>query len=82
MVIPWVGYSLSGLVRRVEPLGNAKFVEFITQADPKTMPGVVAIYTGQDFAAPYGTPVRAIGDGENVISREGRRGWALAVRFG
>jgi sulfoxide reductase catalytic subunit YedY len=40
MVVPWVGYSLSHLIDRVEPLGNAKFVEFITQADPKTMPGV------------------------------------------
>ena len=40
MVIPWVGYSLAELIKRVEPLGNAKFVEFITQADPKTMPGV------------------------------------------
>ncbi len=40
MVIPWVGYSLSHLVRKVEPLGNAKYVEFITQADPKTMPYV------------------------------------------
>jgi sulfoxide reductase catalytic subunit YedY len=40
MVIPWVGYSMSKLVEKVEPLGNAKFVEFITQADPKTMPYV------------------------------------------
>jgi methionine sulfoxide reductase catalytic subunit len=40
MVIPWVGYSLSKLVEKVEPLGNAKYVEFITQADPKTMPFV------------------------------------------
>ncbi|MDD2924707.1 protein-methionine-sulfoxide reductase catalytic subunit MsrP [Rhodoferax sp.] len=40
MVIPWVGYSLSELVKRVEPLGSAKYVEFVTQADPKTMPGV------------------------------------------
>ncbi len=40
MVIPWVGYSLSELIKRVEPLGSAKYVEFITQADPKTMPGV------------------------------------------
>ena len=40
MVIPWVGYSLAELIKRVEPLGNAKYVEFITQADPKTMPGV------------------------------------------
>jgi sulfoxide reductase catalytic subunit YedY len=40
MVIPWVGYSLSKLIEKAEPLGNAKFVEFITQADPKTMPFV------------------------------------------
>jgi sulfoxide reductase catalytic subunit YedY len=40
MVIPWVGYSLSELVKKVEPLGSAKFVEFVTLADPKTMPFV------------------------------------------
>jgi sulfoxide reductase catalytic subunit YedY len=40
MVIPWVGYSLSALIRRVEPTGNAKYVEFVTLADPKTMPGL------------------------------------------
>ncbi|UUZ77482.1 protein-methionine-sulfoxide reductase catalytic subunit MsrP [Polaromonas sp. P1(28)-13] len=40
MVIPWVGYSLSELIKKVEPMGNAKYVEFITQADPKTMPFV------------------------------------------
>jgi sulfoxide reductase catalytic subunit YedY len=40
MVIPWVGYSLSELIRRVEPTGNAKFIEFTTLADPAQMPGV------------------------------------------
>ena len=40
MVIPWTGYSLSELIKKVEPLGSAKYVEFITQADPKTMPFV------------------------------------------
>jgi methionine sulfoxide reductase catalytic subunit len=40
MVIPWIGYSLADLIRRVEPQPGAKFVEFITQADSKTMPGV------------------------------------------
>ncbi|WP_038208821.1 protein-methionine-sulfoxide reductase catalytic subunit MsrP [Xenophilus azovorans] len=40
MVIPWVGYSLSELIRRAEPLGSAKYVEFVTLADPKTMPYV------------------------------------------
>jgi methionine sulfoxide reductase catalytic subunit len=40
MVIPWIGYSLAKLVEKVEPLGGAKFVEFVTLADPKTMPSV------------------------------------------
>ena len=40
MVIPWVGYSLADLIRQVEPLGSAKYVEFVTLADPKTMPFV------------------------------------------
>jgi methionine sulfoxide reductase catalytic subunit len=40
MVIPWVGYSMSHLIKAVEPLGSAKFVEFVTLADPKTMPFV------------------------------------------
>jgi sulfoxide reductase catalytic subunit YedY len=40
MVIPWVGYSLAHLIRKVEPTGSAKYVEFITLADPKTMPFV------------------------------------------
>jgi sulfoxide reductase catalytic subunit YedY len=40
MVIPWVGYSLSALLKQVEPTSNAKFVEFTSLADPKQMPGV------------------------------------------
>ncbi|MGA0609472.1 protein-methionine-sulfoxide reductase catalytic subunit MsrP [Caldimonas sp. KR1-144] len=40
MVIPWVGYSLAELIKRVEPTGNAKYVEFHTLADPKQMPYV------------------------------------------
>ena len=40
MVLPWVGYSMSELIKKVEPLGSAKYVEFVTLADPKTMPGV------------------------------------------
>ncbi len=38
MVIPWIGYPLSALIKKLEPLGNAKYVEFVTQADKKTMP--------------------------------------------
>ena len=40
MVIPWVGYSLAELIKKVEPQGNAKYVEFVTLADKKTMPFV------------------------------------------
>jgi sulfoxide reductase catalytic subunit YedY len=40
MVIPWIGYSMSELIKRVEPTGNAKYVEFVTLADPKSMPGI------------------------------------------
>ena len=40
MVIPWIGYSFSEIIKRVEPTGNAKFVEFVTLADRKQMPGL------------------------------------------
>jgi sulfoxide reductase catalytic subunit YedY len=40
MVIPWVGYSLSNLVRRAEPLGSARYIEFTSLADKAQMPGV------------------------------------------
>jgi sulfoxide reductase catalytic subunit YedY len=40
MVIPWVGFPLSDFIKKVEPTSKAKFVEFYTQYDPATMPGV------------------------------------------
>jgi len=40
MVIPWVGFSLSKLIKEVDPTGNAKFIEFISLADKDQMPGV------------------------------------------
>jgi methionine sulfoxide reductase catalytic subunit len=40
MVIPWNGYSLSKLLNQVQPLGSAKYVEFISLADRKQMPGL------------------------------------------
>jgi methionine sulfoxide reductase catalytic subunit len=40
MVIPWVGYSLAELIKRVEPTGNAKYVQFVTLADKAQMPGL------------------------------------------
>ena len=40
MVIPWVGFPLSELIKQVQPKGNAKFVEFVTLADKAQMPGL------------------------------------------
>ncbi|MGE5336387.1 MAG: protein-methionine-sulfoxide reductase catalytic subunit MsrP [Gemmatimonadota bacterium] len=39
-VVPWIGFPLAELIRRVEPTANAKYVEFTTLADPKQMPGL------------------------------------------
>jgi sulfoxide reductase catalytic subunit YedY len=40
MVIPWVGYPMSELIKRAEPTGKAKYVEFVTLADEAQMPGI------------------------------------------
>jgi len=40
MVIPWIGYSLSELIKKAEPTGSAKYIEFVTLDDKKQMPGV------------------------------------------
>jgi len=39
IVVPWVGFSLSELIKRANPLGKAKFVEFTTVLAPDQMPG-------------------------------------------
>jgi sulfoxide reductase catalytic subunit YedY len=41
IVVPWVGFSLSELIKRAQPLGKAKFVEFTTVYDPSQMPGLM-----------------------------------------
>jgi sulfoxide reductase catalytic subunit YedY len=38
MVIPWIGFPLASLLKVVEPLGSARFVEFTTLYDPEQMP--------------------------------------------
>jgi sulfoxide reductase catalytic subunit YedY len=37
IVVPWIGYSLSNLLKQVEPAPNAKFVAFETLYDSKQM---------------------------------------------
>jgi sulfoxide reductase catalytic subunit YedY len=39
MVIPWMGYPLADVVKRLEPGSKAKYVAFTTLYDPKQMPG-------------------------------------------
>jgi len=39
IVVPWVGFSLSELIKRVNPTSKAKFVEFTTILDKTQMPG-------------------------------------------
>jgi sulfoxide reductase catalytic subunit YedY len=39
MVIPWVGFRLGELLKRVEPTSRAKYVAFTTLVDPEQMPG-------------------------------------------
>lgn len=37
IVVPWVGFPLSALLKQVEPTGNAKFVAFESFYDPRQM---------------------------------------------
>ena len=37
MVVPWLGYPLAALLRQVEPLGSARFVEFVSYYDQARM---------------------------------------------
>lgn len=40
MVIPWIGYSLSEVLKRVQPTSAAKYVEFVSATQSDTMPGL------------------------------------------
>ncbi len=39
MVIPWMGFPLADLIKRMQPTSKAKYVYFETLHDPKQMPG-------------------------------------------
>ncbi|MCM2334208.1 MAG: protein-methionine-sulfoxide reductase catalytic subunit MsrP [Anaeromyxobacteraceae bacterium] len=39
MVVPWVGFPLEALARRVEPTSRARYVAFTTLLDPQQLPG-------------------------------------------
>lgn len=40
MVIPWIGYSLATVLKRADPTGSAKYVEFVTAQQADAMPGL------------------------------------------
>ena len=42
MTVPWTGFPLSALVKLAEPTASARYIDFQTLSDPKTMPGVRA----------------------------------------
>jgi sulfoxide reductase catalytic subunit YedY len=39
MVIPWLGFPLGALIKRLEPTSRAKYVAFTTLHDPAQLPG-------------------------------------------
>jgi sulfoxide reductase catalytic subunit YedY len=51
MVIPWVGFPLADLLKRVEPSGSAKYVAFETLVRPEEMPGQSGLF--QPLPWPY-----------------------------
>lgn len=53
MVIPWIGFPLSALLKQVEPMGKARFVEFTTLEDPDQFPGQRPTFGGSSIEWPY-----------------------------
>jgi methionine sulfoxide reductase catalytic subunit len=53
MVIPWVGFPLGGLLKRVEPTSQARFVEFTTLLAPDQFPGQRPGFFGGGLDWPY-----------------------------
>lgn len=53
MVIPWIGFSLADLLKKVVPNSKAKYVAFETLYDPKQMPGQENRRLGGGIHYPY-----------------------------
>jgi methionine sulfoxide reductase catalytic subunit len=53
MVVPWIGFPLSTLLKRVEPTGQAKYVEFTTLVNPEMFPGQKRGLFGSSLDWPY-----------------------------
>ena len=53
MVIPWIGFPLASLIKRVEPTSKARFVEFTTLLDPEQFPAQRRSLFGLSLDWPY-----------------------------
>ena len=53
MVIPWIGFPLASLLKKVAPNSNAKYVAFETLYDLKQMPGQASRRLGGGIQYPY-----------------------------
>lgn len=53
MVVPWIGFSLAALIKKVQPTSKAKYVSFETLYDPKQMPGQASRRVGGGIDYPY-----------------------------
>jgi sulfoxide reductase catalytic subunit YedY len=54
MIIPWIGFPLANLLKQVEPMGKAKFVEFTTLKDPEQFPAQKpSFFTFSSIEWPY-----------------------------
>lgn len=54
MVIPWVGYSLSEFIKQCQPLGSARYIQFLSLDDPKEEPWIRSV----DLHWPYSEGLR------------------------
>ena len=85
MVIPWLGFPLGELIKRVEPTSRAKYVAFTTLLDPEQMPGQqraragLAVRRGAAHRrgdAPAGAPGGRASTARRCRTRTARRsGW-------
>ncbi len=53
MVVPWIGFQLSHLIKLAEPTSNARYVAFKTLFDPEQMPGQSNRFIGGGLDYPY-----------------------------
>jgi len=53
MVVPWLGFSLSNIIKQADPTSKAKYVAFETLDDPEQMPGQRSRRVGGGIDYPY-----------------------------